>query len=114
MNLQQVHAVRYHKALVDIISMVKHAVREQEPLLTATERVERALTKITKGQKFKPTQQRWLDRIRQHLVTNLTIDREDFDALPIFTRDGGWAVADRTFDGKLKKLISELNSAIAA
>lgn len=113
-NLQQVHAVRYHKALVDIISMVKHAVRDQEPLLTAAERVDRALTKITKGQKFKPAQQRWLDRIRQHLVTNLTIDREDFDALPIFTRDGGWAVADRIFDGKLKKLISELNSAIAA
>ena len=27
-NLQKAHAVRYHKALVDIISMVKHAADE--------------------------------------------------------------------------------------
>ncbi len=31
--LQKVHEVRYGKALVDIISMVKHAAREEEPLL---------------------------------------------------------------------------------
>jgi type I restriction enzyme R subunit len=113
-NLQQVHAVHYSKALVDIISMVKHAVREQEPLLTAAERVDRALATITTGRKFKADQKCWLGRIRHHLITNLTIDREDFDILPIFTRDGGWAVADRVFDGKLNNLISELNSAIAA
>jgi hypothetical protein len=32
----------YHKALVDIISMVKHAAREDEPLYTAEQRVTRA------------------------------------------------------------------------
>ena len=41
-NLQKAHEVHYHKALVDIISMVKHAARQDEPLLTAEERVERA------------------------------------------------------------------------
>ena len=39
-NLEKAHAARYHKSLVDIISMVKHAAREEEPLLTASERVE--------------------------------------------------------------------------
>jgi type I restriction enzyme R subunit len=29
------HKVRYDKALVDIISMVQHAARDQEPLFTA-------------------------------------------------------------------------------
>jgi len=81
-SLQRVHAVRYHKALVDLISMVKHAAREQEPLLTAEERVDRALTKITTGRKLTPAQQRWLDRIREHLITNLTIDREDLTLCP--------------------------------
>ncbi len=42
-NLQKAHKVRYDKALVDIISMVKHAAREQEPLYTASERVQRRL-----------------------------------------------------------------------
>lgn len=113
-NLQRVHAACYQKALVDIISMVKHAAHEQEPLLTAVERVDRALTRITTGRKLTAGQQRWLDRIRQHLITNLTIDREDFDALPIFTRDGGWFVADRAFGGKLENLILEINTAVAA
>src|SRR5262249_25751525 len=40
-KLQRAHASCYHKALVDIISMVKHAAEEQQPLLTAAERVDR-------------------------------------------------------------------------
>jgi type I restriction enzyme R subunit len=113
-NLQRVHAVRYHKALVDLISMVKHAARDQEPLLTADERVDRALATITAGRTFKLDQQRWLDRIREHLITNLTIDREDFDTLPIFARDGGWGVANKAFEGKLDDLVQQINGAIAA
>src|SRR6266851_4092546 len=42
-NLRRAHAARYNKALVDIISMVKHAAKEEEPLLSAAERVDRAL-----------------------------------------------------------------------
>ena len=30
---------------------------------------------------FTPEQQRWLDRIREHMRTNLSIDREDFDRI---------------------------------
>jgi type I restriction enzyme R subunit len=41
-SLQRAHRMHYHKDLVDIISMVKHAAREQEPLWTAGERVQRA------------------------------------------------------------------------
>ena len=82
--LQKAHEVHYRKALVDIISMVKHAAREQEPLLTAQERVGRAFDKLTAGKTFTPAQQQWLDRIRAHLVENLSIDREDFDVSPVF------------------------------
>lgn len=113
-NLQRVHAARYHKALADIISMVKHAAREQEPLLTAAERVDRAMAIISAGRTLTTEQQRWLDRIREHLITNLTIDREDFDALPIFARDGGWGVANRIFENTLQDLLLRINEAIAA
>ena len=113
-SLQRVHSTRYHKDLVDIISMVKHAAREQEPLLTAAERVDRAMAQISRGRTFTSDQQHWLSRIREHLVTNLTIDREDFEALPIFTRDGGWGVADNVFDGNLQELLLHINEAIAA
>lgn len=113
-NLQKAHDACYHKALVDIISMVKHAAREQEPLLTAAERVGRALGVVAAGRTFTPEQQHWLDRIRDHLIANLTIEREDFDVLPIFARDGGWTRADRDFDGRLDALLRTINEAVAA
>jgi len=36
----------YNKALVDIISMVKHAAREEEPLCTAEQRIHRVFDKM--------------------------------------------------------------------
>jgi type I restriction enzyme R subunit len=114
-NLQRAHEVRYGKALVDIVSMVKHAADEQQPLLTAQERVERAFAKVTAGVQFTADQQRWLDRIREHMRQNLSIDREDFDLIPIFTDIGGLPVVSRAFAAEwLDRLIRDLNSAIAA
>jgi type I restriction enzyme R subunit len=113
-NLQKIHAAAYGKSLVDIISMVKHAAKDEEPLFTAAERVDRALGRITQGQVFNEEQQSWLDRIRAHLVVNLSIDREDFDVIPIFSREGGWGKANKVFDGKLQIMIGNLNAQVAA
>ena len=46
-NLRRAHEIHYRKALVDIISMVKHAAEEEQPLLTAEERVDRALARLS-------------------------------------------------------------------
>jgi type I restriction enzyme, R subunit len=113
-NLQKAHKVRYDKALVDIISMVKHAARDQEPLLNASERVHRAFETVTSEKQFSVEQQKWLDRIRDHLVENLSIDRDDFENVPVFTRFGGWGRANKTFDNQLDNIINDLNEAIAA
>ena len=48
-DLQKAHKLVYNKALADIISMVKHAARQEEPILTAEERVDRAMEKVTAG-----------------------------------------------------------------
>lgn len=112
-NLQKAHEIQYHKALADIISMVKHAADKQSPLLNANERVERAFATVTSGRTFTPGQQQWLERIKTHLVVNLSIDEEDFDNLPIFTRFGGWGRANGVFSGQLPQLIHSFNQAIA-
>lgn len=112
--LQTAHRLRYHKALVDIISMVQHAAREEAPLLTAEERVERAFQKVTAGRLFTQEQEEWLARIREHLVANLSIGREDFEDVPIFARAGGWGKARRVFLDQLDDLIYQLNEAMAA
>jgi type I restriction enzyme R subunit len=113
-NLEKAHAARYHKDLVDIISMVKHAADEREPLLTAAQRVQRAFAKITAGREFNDVQRKWLDRIRDHLIVNLSVDREDFENEPVLLDAGGWKPADRAFDGGLEHLLDRINEAMAA
>ncbi len=113
-QLRGAYRIVYHKALADIISMVKHAAREEEPILTAEERISHAMQKVTSGRSFTEEQQKWLALIREHLVQHLTIGEEDFDLMPIFTNRGGLGKARRVFGEQLPTLIEELNYSIAA
>jgi type I restriction enzyme, R subunit len=114
MNLQKAFEVAHHKALVDIISMVKRAATESSPLLTAEERVSEAVEKVTAGRELTRDQGQWLEYIRQHLVANLSIDQEDFDLVPVLSQRGGWGRADKVFDGQLGELLDRLNEELVA
>ncbi|NIO36978.1 hypothetical protein GTO27_04670, partial [Candidatus Bathyarchaeota archaeon] len=59
----------YKFALADIISIIKHAV-EDMPLMTAEERIDRALKNMKEGLTFTPEQEEWLGLIRSHLIEN--------------------------------------------
>ncbi|WP_431987535.1 type I restriction-modification enzyme R subunit C-terminal domain-containing protein [Streptomyces parvulus] len=113
-NLERAFRAKYGKALVDIISMVKHAARDAAPLLTAQERVKAAVTKVIAGQDLTIEQQQWMDYIEQHLVENLSIDREDFDLIPILSSRGGWGRARLVFGNHLPRLIEHLNEELVA
>jgi type I restriction enzyme R subunit len=69
---------------------------------------------VCAGRTFSAEQQAWLDRIRSHLAANLTIDREDFDIIPVLEGPGGWGNANKVFQGELPELIESLNEAMAA
>lgn len=113
-NLQKAFELSRHKALADIISMVKNAADAQNPLLSAPERVDRAMSAIKDGNSFTADQLVWLDRIRTHLQENLSIDQDDFENQPVLSDFGGWGKASRVFGETLPQLIQELNKAIAA
>ncbi|AJZ76192.1 restriction endonuclease subunit R [Candidatus Nitrosotenuis cloacae] len=100
----------YHSELADIITIIRHAA-EGDPLMTAEEHVERALVVVTKGKKFTQEQQKWLTLIRDHLIKNLVIEQQDFNTIP-FSRYGSWKKADVVFEGKLPKLLTEINTAM--
>jgi type I restriction enzyme R subunit len=112
--LQKAHEMRYRKSLVDIISMVKHAAADQNPLWTAQERIDAAIVQVSNGRTFTPDQQQWLQKIREHLIVNLSIDKDDFDYIPTFEGAGGWSKANRVFEGKLEDLLRDINKAVAA
>ncbi len=113
-NLQKAHQIRDRKAMADIISMVKHAADAQNPLLTAAERVDNAFHRLTAGREFTAEQRVWIDRIRAHMQENLSLDRQDFELQPAFTRHGGWGKAVRVFGPRLAELIEDVNQQVAA
>lgn len=113
-NLERAHRVKYSKALVDIISMVKHAATDSAPLLTAEERVRSAIAKVSYGRELTDEQAQWLGLIEQHLIKNLSIDREDFNLIPVLSARGGWGRANRAFDRQLDDWIAQLNEELVA
>jgi len=104
----------YDKELADIISMIRYAAKGGE-LLTAERRIDKALMKVRGSRTFIEEQEKWLAVIRRHLIENLLLEKEDFDTLPIFTREGAsWGKLNKVFDGKLETIIHEINEAVAA
>lgn len=112
-TLRKAHKVAY-KTLADIISMVKHAAKEEEPILTAEERVTKALEKLREKHEFSSEQEKWLGLIQAHLVENLSIGPDDFDLLPAFQRVGGLGRARQIFKTDFIPLIEQINTLIAA
>jgi type I restriction enzyme, R subunit len=102
----------YQAELADIISMVKHAACG-EPLLSAEERVERAIAQVLGGQELTPEQQRWMELIRRHLVMNLAIEREDLQLLEFELAGATWRRVDEDFGGRLEEVMQRLNEAMA-
>lgn len=113
-NLQKAHTLSGHKSMADIISMIKNADNEQNPLFTAEERVNKALEEVMKSHQFSVEQKEWLAYIREHLIINLAIERENFDLVPILERHGGLSKARKIFGNELNKLIEEINYKLVA
>lgn len=102
----------YKYPLADIISMIKHAGKD-EPMMTTQERVDLALETVTQGKTLTPVQQEWLELIRKHLIENLTIEQQDFDEMPIFTNRGGsFNRINADFDNQLSGFITQINAAL--
>ncbi|MBE0545897.1 MAG: DEAD/DEAH box helicase family protein [Verrucomicrobia bacterium] len=112
-KLQRAHRAKGFKALADVISIVKHASAAQSPLLTAEERVNRAVDNFLSSHKLTAEQMQWLSLVREHLVKNLSMDEDDFDLTPLLEMRGGKAKARKVFS-ELPRIVAELNEAVAA
>jgi type I restriction enzyme R subunit len=113
-DLVKAHKYVYHKEMVDIISMIKHASKETELLLSPDERVNLAILKVTDGIKLTEEQQKWMEYIKEHLKLNMTLDENDLKESPVFTDRGGLKVFKRVFPESYEKIIHDINTAIAA
>jgi type I restriction enzyme R subunit len=113
-KLRKAHASHGTQALADVISIVKHAAADESPLLSAEERVTAALARLERKLTLSTEQQQWLTLIREHLISNLSLDEADFDNQPIFANRGGAARARKLFRQQLPALIRRINEEVAA
>ena len=105
-------------ALVDLVAIVKHALRPEEPLVPVADQVEARYRawleeKAHGGQEFTVDQRRWLDAIKDHIASSLGIEREDFEDVP-FNRWGGLGAVCKAFGEDLDAVLAELNKRLAA
>jgi type I restriction enzyme R subunit len=102
----------------DLVSLVRFAL-EQQPVLapfadSVTERFnEWLMDKAKAGVKFSGEQLAWLNLIRDHIATAISIEPDDFDYAP-FSQRGGLGKAHQLFGDNLLPLLDELNTALAA
>ena len=104
--------------LVDVIALVKHAVRPDTPLVPFTEAVEERFRQWLADQQaagvaFTAEQSKWLDAIKDHVASSLAIDADDFEYAP-FAQLGGLGKAHEVFGDRLEPLLEDLNARLAA
>ncbi len=102
----------------DLVPLVRFAL-EQEPLLepfadSVRQRFDAWLArKAAAGVAFTPDQRAWLELIRDHVATSLSIEPDDFESVP-FNQLGGLGKAHQLFGDALERLLEELNDTLAA
>jgi type I restriction enzyme R subunit len=102
----------------DLVALVRFAL-EQQPALapfadSVTERFnEWLMDKAKAGVKFGAEQLTWLNLIRDHIATAISIEPEDLDLTP-FNQRGGLGKAHQLFGEQLPELLDELNEVLAA
>lgn len=102
----------------DLVALVRFALQQQPVLApfadSVSERFDEWLTdKANAGATFTPEQLVWLNLIRDHIATSLSIEPEDLELSP-FNQRGGLGKAHQLFGERLPELLDELNEALAA
>ena len=82
-----------------------------DALIPFQDRLDRAIETIKSTHNFTPVQLKWIDRIKQQLETEYVVDVESLDK-GAFKIDGGFARANKIFDGKIEDILHEINELI--
>lgn len=101
------------KLLTNIVSLVRFAIGTVDVLQPFSETVNHRFAdwlaqQEKQGKRFTSEQSEWLDMIKDHIATSLTIGIEDFENVP-FNQKGGAIKANRLFEQELNKILEELN-----
>ena len=102
----------------DLVALVRFALEREQTLQPFAQTVNQRFIEwiernIAKDIIFTPEQRAWLELIRDHIATSLSIETNDFNYAP-FSQRGGLGKAHQLFGDELPKLLDELNEVLAA
>ena len=104
------------KLLTDTISLIRFATGQANVLEPFEDEVNRNFNswlnnQESRGTHFTPEQTEWLNMIKQHITTSLTVAIDDFELSP-FNQKGGAVKAYQLFGKELNKTLEELNTVL--
>jgi type I restriction enzyme, R subunit len=106
------------RILTDLVSLVRFALHKDGTLIPFGDSVKQRFDnwlaqQSALGRQYKPEQIQWLELIRDHIATSLSIEVEDFEFSP-FNQKGGLRKVHQVFGTELPRILEELNEVLAA
>jgi type I restriction enzyme R subunit len=118
------------RILTDLVSLVRYAMHQENELVPYPERVaanfkawmaqQQSTPSLASagegrggGKRFTDEQVWWLEKMAEHIASNLGLEAEDFE-LPPFNQRGGLGKVHQLFGSDLAHVVASLNAALAA
>ncbi len=116
LDIAKVKGARPEKLLTNIIALVRFALKETMILEPFEDTIDKRFQEWLVDQQiivegFTQEQLEWLDMIKEHIKTSISMDKEDFQEVP-FNLKGGIYKAYEVFGEKLEGLVVELNEVL--
>jgi type I restriction enzyme R subunit len=118
LDKSKVKGASRRRILTDLVSLVRYAMHQENELVPYPERVAANFKawmaqQQAAGKAFTEEQRWWLEKMAEHIASNLGIEAGDFEEVP-FNQRGGLGKVHQLFGAELPKVIDELNRELAA
>jgi type I restriction enzyme R subunit len=118
LDQSKVKGASRRRILTDLVSLVRYAMHQENELVPYPERVAANFKawmaqQQAAGKAFTDEQRWWLEKMAEHIASNLGIEVDDFGYAP-FDQRGGLGRVHQLFGAELPKVIDELNRELVA
>jgi type I restriction enzyme R subunit len=118
LDQSKVKGASRRRILTDLVSLVRYAMHQENELVPYPERVAANFKawmaqQQAAGKGFTDEQRWWLEKMAEHIASNLGIEAEDFGYAP-FDQRGGLGRVHQLFGAELPKVIDDLNRELVA
>ena len=118
LDKSKVKGASARRILTDLVSLVRYAMHQENELVPYPERVAANFKawmaqQQAAGKGFSEEQRWWLEKMAEHIASNLGLEAEDFE-LPPFNQRGGLGKVHQLFGVELPRVIEAMNKELAA